>query len=198
MHGVPVADPFRWLEDGQSSEVRAWDDAQNGETSAWLRRLPGREKYRGRIRELLTVGHVGAPVVRVTASGVRRYFHVKREGTQEQAVLYVRDGLEGADRVLIDPAPLSTDGTTAIDWWSPSRDGARVAWGVSEGGSEDSTLRIRDVATGEDLAERIPNTRHASVAWLPDGAVFYAVSGGGHRARGRREVLRPRLSPSLG
>jgi prolyl oligopeptidase len=173
LHGALVADPYRWLEDGESQEVRAWDEAQTAETRAWLDRLPGRDALRARIRELLSVGHVSAPAARTTRDGQRRYFHVRREAEQEQSVLYVRDGVSASDRVLIDPAPLSADRTTAIDWWAPSRDGARVAWGLSEGGSEQSTLRIRDVATGEDLPDRIPHTRHASVAWLPDGEAFY-------------------------
>ncbi len=173
LHGVPVADPYRWLEDSDSAEVRAWDEAQTAMAREWLDRLSARESLRERARALLSVGHVGAPISRRTVSGVRRYFHVRREGSQEQAVLCVRDGLDGADRVLIDPAPLSADGTTAIDWWVVSSDGARVAWGLSEAGSEESTLRVRDVATGQDLPDRIPHTRHASVAWMPDGESFY-------------------------
>jgi prolyl oligopeptidase len=173
LHGVRVVDPYRWLEDGESPEVRAWDDAQNAATQAWLARVPDRAAMRARIRELLSVGHVGAPVARTTREGVRRYFHVRRESDQEQSVLVVRDGAGEADRVLIDPAPLSSDRTTTIDWWAPSRDGARVAWGLSEGGSEQSTLRIRDVATGEDLPDRIEHARHASVAWLPAGDAFF-------------------------
>lgn len=172
LHGVAVPDPYRWLEDGQSPEVRAWDEAQNAETRAWLEGLGGQEALRTRARELLSVGYTGAPVARRGAAGWR-YFHVRREGTQEQAALYVRDGRDGVDRVLVDPAPLSSDGTTTIDWWVPSADGARVAWGLSEAGSEESTLRVRDVATGQDLPDRIPHTRHASVAWLPDGQTFF-------------------------
>jgi prolyl oligopeptidase len=173
LHGVAVEDPYRWLEDGESPEVRAWDEAQNAATRAWLARIPGRDGLRGRVRELLSIGYVGAPVVRTTDAGTRRYFHVRREGTQEQAVLYRRDGVDGVDQVLIDPAPLSADGATAVDWWAVTRDGARVAWGVSEAGSEESTLRVRDVATGVDLPDRIPHTRHATVAWLPDGRSFF-------------------------
>ena len=173
LHGEPVADPFRWLEDGESPEVRAWDEAQNEATRAFLEKAPGGDALRARVRELLSIGHVGAPAVRKTREGTRRYFHVKREGTQEQAVMLVRDGVDAPDRVLVDPAPLSPDGTTAIDWWNPSRDGSLVAWGLSEAGSEESTLRVRDVATGADLPDRIPHTRHATVAWLPGGEVFY-------------------------
>jgi prolyl oligopeptidase len=173
LHGVAVADPYRWLEDGDLSEVRAWDAAQTAMTQAWLGKIPGREALRERVRELLSVGYVDVPAVRTTGAGARRYFHLRREGAQEQAALYVRDGVDGIDRVLIDPAPLSTDGTTAVDWWVPSADGARVAWGVSEAGSEESTLRVRDVASGQDLPDRIPHTRHATVAWLPGGETFF-------------------------
>jgi len=173
LHGVAVADPYRWLEDGDSPEVRAWDEAQTAATEAWLAKVPGREALRGRVRELLSVGYAGVPAVRTSREGTRRYFHMRREGAQEQAALCVRDGVDGIDRVLIDPSPLSADGTTAIDWWAASPDGSRVAWGVSEAGSEESTLRIRDVATGVDLPDRIPHTRHATVAWLPDGETFF-------------------------
>jgi len=173
LHGVPVADPYRWLEDSDSPEVRAWDEAQTAETRAYLDALPVLPALRARAKELLSVGYVGAPVSRAIAAGGRRYFHTRREGAQEQAVLCVRDGVGGADRVLIDPAPMAADGTTTIDWWAVSRDGALVAWGLSEAGSEDSTLRVRDVATGQDLPDRIPHTRHASVAWLPDGKTFF-------------------------
>ncbi len=173
LHGLAVADPYRWLEDGESAEVKAWDEAQTAETRAVLDRIPMREELRARARALLSVGYVGAPLSRATAAGGRRYFHVRREGAQEQAVLVVRESVAAADRVLIDPAPMTADGTTAIDWWSVSRDGARVAWGLSEAGSEDSTLRVRDVVTGQDLPDRIPHTRHASVAWLPGGETFF-------------------------
>jgi prolyl oligopeptidase len=173
IHGVAVADPYRWLENGESPEVRAWDEEQNARTRAWMDRVPGRDQLRARARELLAIGYAGAPAPRKGRDGTWRYFHMRREGQQEQAVLCVRDGLQGPDRVLVDPAPMSPDRTTAIDWWSPSRDGARVAWGLSEAGSEESTLRVRDVASGEDLPDRIPHTRHASVAWLPGGDAFF-------------------------
>jgi prolyl oligopeptidase len=173
LHGIAVADPYRWLEEGDSAAVRAWDDAQNTQTRTWLERVPARDALRARIRDLLSVGHAGAPVARTTQQGTRRYFHARRDADQEQSVLVVREGVDGADRVLIDPAPLSADRTTAIDWWVPSRDGSRVAWGLSEGGTEQSTLRVRDVSAAEDLPDRIPFTRHASVAWLPDGETFY-------------------------
>src|SRR5580700_8446152 len=95
LHGVAVADPYRWLEDSDSAEVRAWDEAQTAETRAVLDRLPMRAALRARAKELLSVGYVGAPLSRALAGGGRRYFHMRREGAQEQAVLVVRDGLSG-------------------------------------------------------------------------------------------------------
>jgi prolyl oligopeptidase len=171
--GHAVKDPYRWLEDGDSAEVQAWTAAQNALTRRYVDEIPGRDRLRARIKALLEIGLVTAPAVRTLRSGLRRYFHTKREGAQNQPILYVRDGVAGVDRALIDPSTLSSDATTALDWWYPSRDGAKVAWGKSENGSEESTLFIRDVSTGADLGDRIPHTRHASVAWLPGSEAFY-------------------------
>ena len=173
LHGTRVADPYRWLEDSESSEVRAWTDQQNAYTRKALDARPGRAALRGQVKDLLQIGYVSAPAVRTTRLGALRYFHTRREGAQNQPTLYVREGVSGKDRVLIDASSLSEDGTTALDWWFPSRDGALLAWGRSESGSEESTLFVRDVATGKDLLEKIEHTRHASVAWLPDGKSFY-------------------------
>ncbi len=168
-----VADPYRWLEDGDTDEVRAWTDAQNARTRARIAEIPGRDDLRARIEALLEIGFTSPPAVRAFGAGQRRYFHQRRVGREIHPILYVRDGVDGQDRALLDPSTLSADGATAVDWWYPSRDGALVAWGSSEGGTEESTLRIRDVATGADLGERIAYTQHASVAWLPGGRAFY-------------------------
>ncbi len=172
LHGVAVADPYRWLEDADSAEVKAWTKMQNARTRSVIDQIPGRERLKHEITQLLHVGNVSVPTVRRTKNGLR-YLHTKREGAQNQPTLYVRDGHAGKDRPLIDVASLSADGTSALDWWFTSRDGSMVAWGRSESGSEDSVLHIRDIATGKDLGERIDRTRHASVAWLPDGKSFY-------------------------
>ncbi|HVJ93128.1 MAG TPA: hypothetical protein VM580_25180, partial [Labilithrix sp.] len=172
LHGVSVADPYRWLEAGDSAEVQAWTAQQNAHTRKILDAIPGRDAFKAQVTELLQIGYVSAPAVRAGKSAVQ-YFHTKREGTQNQPTLYVRSGQGGADRALIDVAALSEDGTTALDWWYPSWDGRLLAWGKSESGSEDSVLLIRDVAAGKDLPDRIDRTRHASVAWLPDGKSFY-------------------------
>jgi prolyl oligopeptidase len=173
LFGARVADPYRWLEEGDSPEVRAWTDEQNVHTRKVLDALPGREALRGSVKDLLQIGYVSSPAVRTTRLGTTRYFHTRREGAQNQPTLYVRETVSGKDRVLVDASALSEDGTTALDWWYPSRDGALLAWGRSDSGSEESTLFVRDVATGKDLSDKIERTRHASVAWLPDGHSFY-------------------------
>ncbi len=168
IHGIKVADPYRWLEDGEREEVRAWVEAQNAHTRSLLDARPGREAVRSRLTSLLSIGTLTSPVPRRG-----RYFYTRREGKQNQPVLYVRDGLQGKDRVLLDPNALSADGTAALDWWYPSRDGKLVAYGVSKSGDEKSTLRVIDAATGRELSEVIPNTRYCSLGWLPDTSAFY-------------------------
>jgi prolyl oligopeptidase len=169
LHGVAVADPYRWLEDGDSAETRAWVDAQNAFTRAALDGLPGRDAIHARLDSLLTTGAVGTPVVRG-----ERYFYQRRGGRLDQPVLLVRDGAEGAERTVVDPNALSVRGIVALDWWYPSDDGRLLAYGVSEGGTELSTLHVLDVDfAGELESEAIPFTRAASVAWLPDSSGFY-------------------------
>ncbi len=173
LHGEAVHDPYRWLEDGDSADTQAFTEAQNAKTRAHLDAMPGRAKLHERIRALLAIGFVGPPVVRVGPKGERRWFYERREGGQNQPVLLVRERSTDKARTLLDPGELSKDGTTALDWWYPSTDGTLLAWGRSEGGSEESVLHVRDVVTGEDLPDRIPHTRHASVAWLPGRSGFY-------------------------
>jgi prolyl oligopeptidase len=168
LHGESIADPYRWLEDGANEEVRAWTAAQNALTADYLGCVPGREELHRRLEELLAIGALGTPT---PVKG--RYFYSMREGTQNQPVLYVRQGLGGTDRVLIDPNTLDAAGTTALDWYFPSPDGRLMAYGLSENGSEHSVLRVMNVDTGAVLADVIPHTRAASVAWLPDGSAFY-------------------------
>ncbi len=173
LHGIKIADPYRWLENGESAETKAWTAAQNATTRAYLDKIEGRDELRTEVSDLLHIGVVAPPAVQTTKAGTKRYFHTKREGAQNQPTLYVRDKVNGPDRPLIDVSALSQDGTTALDWWYPSNEGDLVAWGSSESGSEDSTLRIRDVKTGGDLPDKIPYARHASVAWLPGGKEFF-------------------------
>jgi prolyl oligopeptidase len=170
VHGVEVPDPYRWLEDGNAPETRAWVEASNARTRAVLDADPGRAALVDRYAALFSAGTAGAPSIR---GG--RLFSIDRWGDREQAALVVRD-LHGdripASRTLVDPHALTADPTAALDWYAPSVDGRLVAFGTSTGGDERSTLGVVDVATGERLADTIPRTRAASVAWLPDGTAF--------------------------
>ena len=166
--GEQVSDPYRWLEDAGSPRVAAWTDAQNARTRAVLDALPQRAAIAARLRELLAVGLLGTPR---PAGG--RIFHLRRDGGQAQAVLYVRDGAGGRDRALVDPNALSADGLLTLDWYYPSPDGRLVAIGLSRGGTELSTLHVREVATGRDLGLAIPHTQRSQVAWAGEG--FYYV-----------------------
>ena len=147
--------------------MQAWTQAQNALTRRVLDAVPGRDAIRGRVAELLGVGWLMPPVVRKG-----RYFYTRREGAEDQLILRWRSA-DGGDRVLIDPVAQTGIASTAIDWWFPSPDGRLVAYGLSRGGDEQSTLRVRGVDDGKDLAEEIPRTRFCSLAWLPDASAFY-------------------------
>jgi prolyl oligopeptidase len=167
-------DPYRWLEDGDAPAVARWTDQQNAAARKVLDAIPGRASLRARFERLFSVGSLGVPVSRPRGAGnARRYFYTRRDGTQNQPVLYLRDGLEGDDRALVDVNRERADGTRALDWWFPSDDGRLVAYGTSDDGSEESLLRVRDVESGQDVGDQIPRTRACSLAWRPDGAGFY-------------------------
>lgn len=167
LHSLRVEDPYRWLEDGDAPEVQAWTLNQGRHTRERLDAFPGRDALRRRLAALLAVGSLSPP-----SPHRGRYFYQKRSGEQEQPLLYVREGLRGLDRVLLDPARVSADAATALDWFYPSPDGRLVAYGLSEGGSEQSTLRIREVNGGVDHSDAIPWTRACSLEWLPDASGF--------------------------
>jgi len=173
MHGERIADPYRWLEDGSQPEVAAWVEAQNRHLTEKLD-LPIREAIRERLTQLLSIGTLSTPVARYARGGKSgRFFYTRRQGKQNQPVLYVRDGLRGKDGVVVDPNVLAADGTAALDWWYPSHDGKLIAYGISRGGDEWSTLRVREVDTGKDLEDEIERTRACSLTWRPDGKGFY-------------------------
>jgi len=166
--GHKVVDPYRWLENGDSPETRQWVAEQLAYTRGVLDKLPGREQLHQQLEQLLHIGNLGDP----QASG-DYFFHTRREGTQNQPVLYVRQGVDGHDDVLLDVNLLSKDGTTALDWWYPSHDGKYVAYGTSESGSEMSTLYVIETATRKMLPDTIARTRACSLSWMPDNSGFY-------------------------
>ncbi|MFL5401350.1 MAG: prolyl oligopeptidase family serine peptidase [Gemmatimonadales bacterium] len=168
LHGEEIADPYRWLEDGDTAETRDWTERQNQLTQTYLSSFPGRERIRSRLEKLLAIGVLGVP------TPVRgRYFYLRRDGQQNQPVLYWRQGERGKDRVAVDANALSEAGTTALDWYYPSVDGRFLAYGVSENGSEESVLHLLEVDSGRHLPDRISRMRAAALAWLPDATGFY-------------------------
>jgi prolyl oligopeptidase len=179
LHGERVEDRYRWLEDASSDRVRRWTEEQNARTRAALDALPHRARFAARLRQLLSVGLMDCPR---PVGG--RLFHLRRTGEQRQVTLYVRDGLRGEDRALVDPNAIDPAALTTIDWWYPSPDGRLIAYGLSRGGTEMSTLRVIEVETGRDLGERIPHTQRASVAWSGEGFYYTAHPAPGTVAAG--------------
>lgn len=169
LHGREVPDPYRWLEDVDDPRTRDWSAAQDVLCREHLDALPGRERLRARLRELLGAGVVSAPAWR----GERQFF-VRRTAEQEHAVLLTVDP-DGTERVLVDPMSIDPSGATTLDSWQPSKEGHLLAYQLSEGGTEESVLRVMDVVTGELVDGPIDRARYSPVAWLPGGEAFYYV-----------------------
>ncbi|MFZ0319447.1 MAG: prolyl oligopeptidase family serine peptidase [Candidatus Sulfotelmatobacter sp.] len=168
LHGVKIVDNYRWLEDGGSAETQKWVAEEMAYTRGVLDPLPGRDAIHKRLTELLSIGSLTAPQI-----GGKYYFYMRREGMQNQPVLYVREGVDGKDRVLVDANQMAADGTIALDWYHPSENGKYLAYGTSPSGSEMSTLHILETKTGTALPDTIERTRACSIAWMPDNSGFY-------------------------
>ena len=168
--GEKVADPYRWLENDvrNDKDVAAWVEAQNNLTDTYLDTLPGRDFFKARIKQLFDYERFGVP----THKG-ERYFYAHNTGLQNQAVLWVRDSLNGPGRVLIDPNSWSKDGATALAEYVPSEDGKLLVYGIQDGGSDWRTVRILDVATGRVLDDEVKWMKFSNLAWAKDGSGFY-------------------------
>jgi prolyl oligopeptidase len=164
-----VADPYRWLEDADSQPTQAWLRAQDALLEEHRLSWPGRDRVRDRVEQLLGAGVVGAPVWRG-----ERQFVIRRVAGQEHAVLHTIDP-DGSERVLLDPMQIDPTGRTTLDSWQPSKEGELLAYQLSEGGSEESVLRVMDVGTGQVVDGPIDRARYSPVAWLPGGEAFYYV-----------------------
>jgi prolyl oligopeptidase len=168
LHGVSVPDPYRWLEDEASAATKAWVESEADAARRTLDALPGRAVLEQRFKDLLYVDTVSAP----ERKGNRLFF-MRKPADREKAYLVTRPAAGGDEQLLIDPMTLSDDGSVALGDWSVSPDGRLVAWQSKANNADEATLRIRDVATGVDLAESIEGAKYASPAWLPDGSGFY-------------------------
>jgi prolyl oligopeptidase len=167
-HGSKVADPYRWMEDLDSKEVADWVAAQNKLTFAELGALPMREHFKQRITQLWDYPKIGIP----RREG-GRYFYVKNTGLQKQAPIYVRANLDAPPALVLDPNVLSPDGSLSLADWSPSPDGKWLAYGVSEGGADWETLKVREVDTQKDLSDEVKWMRFSNISWTKDSKGFF-------------------------
>jgi len=170
LHGQPIEDPYRWLEQKDAPETRAWIDAQNAHTDALLGPLPGRDRVHARLTQLMKIDAQGTPFER---GG--RYFFSRRLASQSISVLYMRQGLDGKDQVLIDPHPLSADHTTTVSFLDVPNDGTLMAYATRLGGEDEVAVAFKDVDTGKDLADRLPRGRYFGVSITDDKrGVYYS------------------------
>ncbi|MEQ9482411.1 prolyl oligopeptidase family serine peptidase [Coleofasciculus sp. F4-SAH-05] len=167
-HGTNVADPYRWLEDPDSEETKAWVEAQNKVTFGYLEDIPQRESLKQRITQLWNYEKYGIPY-----KEGNRYFYFKNDGLQNQSVLYTLTSLDGEPRVLIDPNTLSEDGTIALSGAAMSDDGNRMAYGLSTSGSDWQEWKVRDVETGEDLSDHLQWVKFSGASWTTDNQGFF-------------------------
>ncbi len=166
--GTAVADPYRWLEKLDGAETAAWVEAQNKVSVAYLENLPLREGFKTRLAELWNYERYGTPF-----KAGDRYFFLRNDGLQDQSVLYVTEALDAEPRILIDPNGFSEDGTVSLARFNLSHDGTLIAYAQSDGGTDWTTWRVRDVATGKDLDDYIEHTKFTSVSWAPGAQGFF-------------------------
>jgi prolyl oligopeptidase len=167
-HGTRVPDPYRWLEDPDSPESRAWIEAENRLTSAYLAAIPERAAIRERLTKLWNYPKYGAPFRKA-----HRYFFFKNDGLQNQSVLYKQTSLAASPETLLDPNLLSEDGTVALSTLAVSEDGRLLAYGTSASGSDWEEFRVREVATARDLPDHLKWIKFSGASWTKDGAGFF-------------------------
>ncbi|HET6883988.1 MAG TPA: prolyl oligopeptidase family serine peptidase [Pirellulales bacterium] len=167
-HGTKVPDPYRWLEDPDSPETRAWIEAENRLTFSVLEEIPQRESIRKRLTELWNYEKFGVP----TARG-GRYFYSRNDGLQNQSVLYWAPSLDAEPRTLLDPNQLSKEGTISISGLAFSDDGKFLAYGLASAGSDWQEWRVREVETGDDLDDHLKWIKFSGASWSNDGKGFY-------------------------
>jgi prolyl oligopeptidase len=167
-HGVRVRDPYRWMEDLDSKEVAEWVAASNSVTESYLEKLPLREHFRKRLTELWNYSRVGVPVVERG-----ELFYSRNSGLQRQDPVFVQTGLTSSPRLVIDPNVISADGSVSLAQWCPSPDARLLAYALAEGGADWQTIRVRDIASGNDLHDEVRWMRFSNLSWTKDGLGFY-------------------------
>ena len=168
LHGVTIADPYRWLEDADAPETRVWIEAQNQLTERWLSQVGIRESIKDRLRVLTDHPRAGAPWKRGD-----HWFQLRNTGLQNQDVLWTMPAPDAEGEVLLDPNLLSADGTLALTGLSVTEDGGLVAYATSGAGSDWMTWQVRDVRTGQEVGEAVRWSKFSSAAWAPDNSGFW-------------------------
>jgi prolyl oligopeptidase len=166
--GTKVEDPYRWMEDVDSPEVKAWIEQENLLTRCILDKVPGREALQRRLMDLIDFERYTPPVRKGT-----RYFYWHNTGLQNQSVLYWTEELDGAPNVLLDANTMSEDGTVAVNGLSISEDGRLAAYSIADAGSDWVKWHVREVATGVDLPDVVAWSKFSSASWLKDGSGFF-------------------------
>lgn len=165
--GIKVADPYRWLEDANSLEVKEWIDAQNTHTDKSLRNKT-LETFSDELVKNFKVTTFSNPI---PIKG--KYFYYERQPDEDQDAFYMKVGIDGVPVKLVDPNGMNSSNTISLDYCFISRTGKYLAYGLSQGGDEMPTIHIRDINSGEDLEEKIPRCKTACVRWLPDDSGFF-------------------------
>lgn len=166
--GTKVADPFRWLEDVDSADTKAWVVGENKVTFEFLSKLVQRDAIKQRLTELVNYPRFSLP-----SKEGGHYFYTYNTGLQNQSPLYVKDTLAAEGRVIIDPNTMSKDGTVALTVSSPSPDGKWLGYGIAAAGSDWNEFRVRDLATGQDTADVIKWVKFSGMSWTKDGKGFF-------------------------
>lgn len=168
-HGTQVADPYRWLEDENSEETKQWVNQQNEVTKRYLSEIPFRNAVRDRLQQLWNYEKSGIPFKKGPW-----VFCFRNSGLQNQSILYVRKGMDGTERVLLDPNKLSEDGTTSLADYSVSHDYKYLAYSTSKGGSDWNDIYVINIETGEKLSDVVKWTKFSGISWQNDGFYYSA------------------------
>ena len=167
-HGTMVADPYRWLEDPDSSQTRRWIDAENAVTTPYLKGLPQRAEIEARLKQLWNYEKFGTP-----GKEGGHYFYSYNTGLQNQGVMYVTDDVSKPGKVLLDPNTLLKDGTAALAGSAVSDDGKYMAYGIAEAGSDWNVWKVREISTGKDLDDVLRWVKFSGASWTKDNKGFF-------------------------
>lgn len=182
--GHAVADPYRWMENDTTAEVKAWVEAENAYTEAYLEKIPFRKEMEKRLESLVNYDVETAPFY----TG-KYYLYFRKEGLSNQSVLYVKDSLSASARVLLDPNTLSSDGTVALADVSVSHDSKYLAYSIADGGSDWRTIHVLEIATGEKLSDELHWVKFSAMSWKGNGFYYsaYDAPEGGRELSAKNE-----------